>query len=564
MIIDRQKHRQFIADELKAQTDEFKVKLSSSAVDLLLEKNEVFVAIFVNFTKRGEMVLKLPASRPLPRKNDFLYCFTVPDTLRRYKDWGNMSYGELIKHETQATEVHCVWHTTSSDNRFVLAGFVGVSIPFKEYVSATPGGVVILGPKVPPYEYLANLETATKSSNEKCGQILDADYSSNSWNPRILSYNDDFVNIYMRDSVDDEIVILQGPPGTGKTHRIASLCKHLCGQGKSVLITALTNRALMEVADKLKDTLVKDGHVYKTNITSDEQHSSPGLINSDDVRALPGKLMLSTFYKTSKYITCCIEDDIFDYVIVDEASQAFLAMLAVANSLGRKKLWVGDVFQMPPIVLMSSDRVSRLGYETLVNGLDSILKTCKYKVYQLSDTFRLGNRAADFTGIFYNDTLISKSNINNGVIGYTEGPHIIDMDLPIGDPTPNDAINCAIEIVVKVLKENKSAKIAILCHLVKTVKALQVAMAKQNLMQDNVLIDTVARVQGITQDVVIYLIPDTDSKIYSLNLQLFNVATSRAKQNTFIICPRNIMEFSYMSPKVKKYMCRLFNDKDVP
>ena len=79
MIIDRQKHRQFIADELKAQTDEFKVKLSSSAVDLLLEKNEVFVAIFVNFTKRGEMVLKLPASRPLPRKNDFLpHCLKSP------------------------------------------------------------------------------------------------------------------------------------------------------------------------------------------------------------------------------------------------------------------------------------------------------------------------------------------------------------------------------------------------------------------------------------------------------------------------------------------------------
>lgn len=561
MIIDRQKHRQFISDELKAQTEEFKIKLTTSAIDLLQDKNEVFVAILVNFTKRGEMVLKLPASRPMPRKNDILYCFTVPDNLRRYKDWGNMSYGELIKHETQATEARCIWHSPASDKRFVLAGFVGVSVQFREYVSAVPGGVVVLGPKVPPFEYLANLEAATKIHNIQIGEILDADYISQQWRPQILSFDDDFVDIYMQDSGENDIVILQGPPGTGKTSRIASLCSHLCGQGKSVLITALTNRALMEVADKLKDSLVKDKCVYKTNITSDEQNLLPDLLGADDVSAIPGKLMLSTFYKTSKYITNVVGEVVFDYVIVDEASQAFLAMLAVANTLGKKKLWVGDVYQMPPIVIMSQDRVSRLKYDVLINGLNSIVKTCKYKVYQLSNTFRLGDRAADFTGIFYNNTLTSKSDTRRGVLGYIEGPHVVDMDMPIGDPAPKDGISKTLSIVTEVLNENKSAKVAVLCQLVRTAKAIQVEMAKRNIMHDNIIIDTVARVQGITQDVVIYLIPDTDSKIHSLNLQLFNVATSRAKQNTFIICPHNIMQFAYIHPKVKNFMQRLFDEK---
>ena len=70
MIIERQKHRQFLQDELKKQTDEFRNKLESSAQDLLLDKHEMFVAIFIKYMENGEMLLKFPSSRPLPRKNE--------------------------------------------------------------------------------------------------------------------------------------------------------------------------------------------------------------------------------------------------------------------------------------------------------------------------------------------------------------------------------------------------------------------------------------------------------------------------------------------------------------
>ncbi|WP_343709409.1 AAA domain-containing protein [Mycobacterium sp.] len=45
--------------------------------------------------------------------------------------------------------------------------------------------------------------------------------------------------------------VVQGPPGTGKTHTAAVLVSHLLAQGKRVLITAYTDRALHEVRDKL-------------------------------------------------------------------------------------------------------------------------------------------------------------------------------------------------------------------------------------------------------------------------------------------------------------------------
>ncbi|WP_433703440.1 AAA domain-containing protein [Prescottella equi] len=45
--------------------------------------------------------------------------------------------------------------------------------------------------------------------------------------------------------------VVQGPPGTGKTHTAAALVSHLLAQGKRVLITAHTDRALREVREKL-------------------------------------------------------------------------------------------------------------------------------------------------------------------------------------------------------------------------------------------------------------------------------------------------------------------------
>jgi very-short-patch-repair endonuclease/DNA polymerase III delta prime subunit len=50
-------------------------------------------------------------------------------------------------------------------------------------------------------------------------------------------------------------VIVQGPPGTGKTHTIGNLIGHLLAQGKSILVTAQTAKALRVVRDKVPEML---------------------------------------------------------------------------------------------------------------------------------------------------------------------------------------------------------------------------------------------------------------------------------------------------------------------
>jgi len=50
-------------------------------------------------------------------------------------------------------------------------------------------------------------------------------------------------------------VIVQGPPGTGKTHTIGNLIGHLLAQGKSILVTAQTAKALRVVREQVPEVL---------------------------------------------------------------------------------------------------------------------------------------------------------------------------------------------------------------------------------------------------------------------------------------------------------------------
>ncbi|HXB67622.1 MAG TPA: AAA domain-containing protein [Candidatus Acidoferrales bacterium] len=50
-------------------------------------------------------------------------------------------------------------------------------------------------------------------------------------------------------------VVVQGPPGTGKTHTIANLIGHFLAQGKSVLVTSHTSKALRVLRDKVPEQL---------------------------------------------------------------------------------------------------------------------------------------------------------------------------------------------------------------------------------------------------------------------------------------------------------------------
>lgn len=569
MQISRKKHWKFLEDELKAETEAFNKKFSAKALFLLEESEEMYVGQFIKFNE-GEMIMRFPNSRNLPRKGEYLYSMILPKELRDYHNWGTKTYSDLFKERYKGTDCVCVWTSNSDDSRFSLVGFRKVELEFQSFIEDNKGTGIILAfaPQRPPIDYIANLQKVVEDeTSQKVSLILDNSYQENDWTPQLIKQ--DNVSNFVRTQLGFiDKMIIQGPPGTGKTSMIAELCNKLCQEGHSILITALTNRALMEIAEKSSlQELLKQGRVGKTNMSIDEHKENKELVPLKQILPSPGHIVLSSYFITSGFAAELSCDSPFDYLIMDEASQALLAMFAAANKLGKKNLWVGDVHQLSPIVELNEDKINRLGYNRFINGLQLLTENSTSPIYQLMTVYRFGQRSADYTGLFYNGTLVAKESpfysdlpSMDLLLSKKGGPALLLTDMPIGDPFPSFAIMLATYVVGKLLNDNKKKEIAVLTCLKNTTRSLQKAIIQNVGSHTNVLVDTVARIQGLTTDVTLFFVPNT-SYIRTLDPHLFNVATSRAKEHTIIIADKNLLEYPTIKPAVRTYLEKLKSER---
>ena len=567
MIINRRKHWQFLEDELKAETEDFKKIYLATAISLLKISQEMYVAQFISF-KDGEMIMKFPISRALPRKGDFLVCMVLPPELQDYRNWGDRSYRDLYKARYNSTECVCIWHSPANDPRYSLVGFSKVSVDFANYIKRTPNIVLTFAPQRPPIDYVMNLQKVVEDQYSKgVASILDANYQAKDWEP-IPIRQDDVADFVYSQMALTETMILEGPPGTGKTYMIAELCAKLCAEGHSVLVTALTNRALMAIAEKpAVESLLGEHRIFKTNISMDEIRELSKLETLKSIAPMPGCLVMSTFYITSGYAAELTIEQPFDYVIMDEASQAIFPMFAASRKIGKRNLWVGDIHQLSPIVILNGNRITIGGYKHLIEGLKLLADNSTSPIYQLATAYRFGQRAANYTGVFYNDSLVAKESPKYNdlpsmfkILSKDGGPTLVLTDMPSGDCTPQFAIYIATFIVDNIVKDNKDKEIAVLTCMKKTTRALQMAITQKVRTRKNLLVDTVARVQGLTTDITIFFVPDY-SYIRTLEPHLFNVATSRAREHTIIIADKYVLDSTILDTKVRRFLERLKQDK---
>lgn len=559
---------QFLEDELRAETEAYKKKFLTSAMSLL-KNDEMFVAQFVGF-RSWQMVMKFPNTRALPRKGEFLQCMALPPELQNYRNWGAMTYQDLYRKQLCSTEAVCVWHGKADDKRFSLVGFSRIDLDFANKIREVPGLILAFAPQRPPIEYMLNLQSLVEhEEGDAVSSVLDVDFENRNWTPLYIRQNNVSDFVYTQLQLTDTM-ILQGPPGTGKTFVIAELCARLCAEGKSVLVTAMTNRALMELAAKepLKDMLQNE-KIFKTNVTTDEFESLDKLQPAKHPISMHSCLILSTFYVASGTALSVDADLSFDYVIMDEASQALLPMFAAAKKLGTKNLWVGDICQLSPIVALNKDRIRICGYQPLVNGLNTAADVGIAPVYQMTTTYRFGQRAADYTGLFYNNSLKAKDDFSfekipllDNVLSPKGGPTLVMTDMPPGNNVSEFANILAAYILKSILESNPKKEVAVLSCMKNTVRALQRTINQYVDTRDNVLVDTVARVQGLTTDITIFVIPNT-SYIRTAEQHLFNVATSRAREHTIIIVDKSIFRFSTIKPLVKDYLSKLVDDQSI-
>ena len=136
-----------------------------------------------------------------------------------------------------------------------------------------------------------------RAEREKRGKEKEKEKKREEREPVELTSDVNFPNLIIKQLEVMPYLIVQGPPGTGKTHKIAQTVKKLLSENKSVLVTALTNRALMEVVSKpdLAD-LLEQKKVFTPNLSLDEVCELPQLDQASSVETIIVFLMFSSFY----------------------------------------------------------------------------------------------------------------------------------------------------------------------------------------------------------------------------------------------------------------------------
>lgn len=568
----RKDYENFLNAELETQVKEYKQVVCTKAL-VLKERGEVFVGRFVKLQPNGIAIFKVRKSDNMPRKNTFWTASFLIGEMGSFKNWGGNSWAELRKgYQRTYSDALCVWIQKSEDSDFCILGIKNLTTEFAQLLE-TDKPIIAFGPKDPPLQYLLNLvDIVRDSSCIETQKILDFDENPSQWNPLKIEAKTDFPSLLLRDMEDKNCIVVQGPPGTGKTYRMAQLAARLLAENKSVLVTALTNQALMELAKK-DDILpfLEKSKVSKTSLTIDENRELSKLqpIKDNLCNASCGNLSLATFYLASGWAKEAI-DKPFDYVIMDEASQALLPMIAAAVKLGEKVILIGDQKQLAPIIVTNEDIINRFHWSSIMKGFETICYNFPFKSYMLSDTFRLTKRGAESTGIFYNNELRSVSDeqvipSNLSELNRQGGPIFIGLDMNIGDKAPINALDSIFHLVNKIITESPKVEIAVLSKFRESVRQLQkhfvLKWTKTKDLPDNIRIETVDRVQGLTVDYCIFFIPNASLR-YSLENELFNVATSRAKYNTIIVADNAVLKEN-MSEGVRKYLLKAQEDKFV-
>ncbi len=562
--LEKSKHVQVLEDEFLYQKFEFEKLLKKQAAKMFVD-GQLYLCRYQGFDEaRGNLIVKFDNKIcNAPRKNENLQCFVSEMQNDSVKNWGGLTYQDLRTKVSAQFECKTVFFTYEKDHTIV--GLSGVKV--EDISKYQKDALVFLAPTDPPLNYLLNLLNFVKETKQGVNEILDLEIGKISWNPKPLIVDESIVTQIQTDLIENDVIIIQGPPGTGKTFLMAQLCSALLKTDHRILVTALTNRALIELAEKehLK-TALSEGKIYKSALTADESKNKKikGIIAFKSLSQQQPQMLLSTYFIMSQIAAKAIEDNHFDFIIIEEASQAFLSTIALARKLGKKCIIIGDIKQLEPIFHKEYAPEDSNNFHWMICGLKAIsFFLSSSKQYILTDSYRLTQNSVDATNSFYAGKLKSKSsaelplNFSNFPLldksfQNCGGTSMRKFQLPDGKIPSAECSQFIIDLVNELKQFNNKTEIAVLAFNRDSVRFLQKEIYSKCADTENVLVETIDRIQGLTTDLTILFIP-TESIPFALQVNRFNVATSRAKLCTLIITDKTIVHFENISPDISNY-----------
>lgn len=378
-----------------------------------------------------------------------------------------------------------------------------------------------------------------------------------------------------------DIEFIYGPPGTGKTSELVKrISSAIIGNDNfNILVVTPTNRAADEIAERLITCPHKSKYLSRYGVTESRDliNNYPYVLknrNSMDLNLTSKNIMVTTIarypYDSVLPDNTPIFDLKWDLIIIDEASMIDIVpiTLLLINNKAKKYIIAGDPKQIRP-VKPSFDYPDEHMYNIydMVN-INSFKEAHERKDITILDVqHRSVAEIGDLVSKFFYDGILKNDNnkanakplhiegikiepIN--VIGYEVVPmsHLYDFK-----SVDNSSVHVysaifayefasyiAINIKNLILKEGPYT-IGIVSPYKKQADAIQEMLSNRKIDNENCVIKcgTVHKFQGGECDIMLVVMnyPDTNASPNANinNLNIMNVAISRAKDYVFFLCP---------------------------
>jgi len=368
--------------------------------------------------------------------------------------------------------------------------------------------------------------------------------------------------------------LIQGPPGTGKTWVLAHLAATLASEGERVLITGFTHRAINNALVKIAKTTGFE------NLCKVGQEKNADDLTWDDGRVqnyeyfshVPpsahegGMIIGGTCFAVR---TRRLNDVPFDTIIFDEAGQVTLPLSMAGMMAGKRHVFIGDHQQMRPVVVAKhkEEWVSRSVFETMTDHAPGTM---------LDTTYRMNKAINEFPSRqFYGGRLKPSKEAADRRLELKREParfsSILDPEKPdvfVDVNHKNRGMRCPeeAEIAAGVAAEAVSCgvspeEIAIVapyraqCRLIR--KRLQEILPDGC---ENIIVDTVERIQGQDKDMVIVSLITSDLGHAASRAEFFfqpnrlNVAITRPRVKRIVIGNHVLFETRPRGRKLKEWV----------
>jgi hypothetical protein len=576
MNISIDKHIEFYNLEITSVFEKWENYLSKQ-MRILISERELFIGRLWAYEEKSGMFILRFKSTEVPRTNTpYFVGFLGNGAIGNPSNW-DFTYRDFRESEKvdywsrRGGEANIVnYWKTDGQWSFLIVNITDQILHdfiLREFIEKGIQPLLVVAETDPPIQYLVNLKEYLELKTDNEILDLDIDKDAKSWQPINLDNSSSVFDTVLAAIEKNKITTVQGPPGTGKSYFAAQVCDYFISKNKSIAVCSLTNKALMEIVGQppLGES-IKMSLTYKTSLSKDESILQPRLKMVESFTPKQGELLLTTYYQLSGfYNNLCKEVKRFDLLIIEEASQAFLATLSMFSEIADKVLIIGDHKQLPPIVVTTEKKLLNIHpkVKALINGLETFVFNEVSPCYRFTKTRRLTTSSAEQTGIFYDNQLESISELDNitinkefplNVFDLYGGVSIAKLSKAGNNSISENLIFESIVFVTKTLLEmDDKLNISILVSTVNLEKEITQAFSKVKVDHKRIIISTVHKVQGLTCDYTFFYMPLTHV-FMELNDNLFNVVTSRAKRGCFIISYRHLNLVEGISSDVSNFI----------